>query len=153
MFIQTWLLPITLLVSATIIAFPLSHYLTWIMDGHYQPLPVFKWFEKRLNSGPQNWKQYAGSLLLFNSLLYVFGFLVLTLQPWMPLNPDAKTMLAPSAIFNTVASFMTNTDLQHYSGDQHLSNFSQIFFCITNLFISAAIGLSAIGSYYSGFTQ
>jgi len=62
----------------------------------------------------------------------------------MPLNPDHKTLLAPSTIFMQVVSFMTNTDLQHYSGDQHLSNFSQIFFGIANLFISAAIGLSAL---------
>ena len=39
---------------------------------------------------------------------------------------------------------MTNTNLQHYSGDQHLSNFSQIFFCIPNFFLSAAVGLCAL---------
>src|SRR5208283_700547 len=144
MFMQTWLLPFALLATATLVAFPLSGYLAWVMDGEYRPLPVFGWFEKRLNSGPQNWKQYVGSLLTFNTVLFVFGYLVLALQPWMPLNPDHKTLLAPSAIFNSVVSFMTNTDLQHYSGDQHLSNFSQIFFCITNLFLSAAIGLSAL---------
>ncbi|MBF0505602.1 MAG: potassium-transporting ATPase subunit A [Nitrospirae bacterium] len=144
MFMQTWLLPFALLATATIIAFPLSRYLAWVMDGKYRPLPVFGWFEKRLNSGPQNWKQYVYSLLIFNTLLFVFGYLVLALQPWMPLNPDHKTLLAPSTIFNSVVSFMTNTDLQHYSGDQHLSNFSQIFFGIANLFISAAIGLSAL---------
>ena len=38
-------------------------------------------------------------------------------------------MLAPTTIFHTVVSFMTNTDVQHYSGDVHFSNFSQIFFC------------------------
>jgi K+-transporting ATPase ATPase A chain len=53
-------------------------------------------------------------------------------------------MLAPSTIFHSVVSFMTNTDLQHYSGEQHLSNFSQILFGIFNLFLSAAIGLSAL---------
>lgn len=141
---QTWLLPFALLATATLVAFPLSRYLAWVMDGKYRPLPVFGWFEKRLNSGPQNWKQYVGSLLTFNTLLFIFGYLVLALQPWMPLNPDHKTLLAPSAIFNSVISFMTNTDLQHYSGEQHLSNFSQIFFGIANLFISAAIGLSAL---------
>ncbi|MGD0283168.1 MAG: potassium-transporting ATPase subunit KdpA [Dissulfurispiraceae bacterium] len=144
MFIQTWLLPFALLATATLVAFPLSRYLAWVMDGKYRPLPVCGWFEKRLNSGPQNWKQYTASLLIFNTLLFVFGYLVLALQPWMPLNPDHKTLLAPSTIFMQVVSFMTNTDLQHYSGDQHLSNFSQIFFGIANLFISAAIGLSAL---------
>ncbi|MFI4937206.1 MAG: potassium-transporting ATPase subunit KdpA [Candidatus Berkiellales bacterium] len=144
MFLQTWLLPFALLITATLIAFPLSRYITWIMDGRYRPLPGLSWIENRLNSGLQNWKQYAASLLIFNTVLFVFGFAVLALQPWMPLNPDNKTMLAPSTIFHSVASFMTNTDLQHYTGETHLSNFSQIFFGITNLFISAAIGLSAL---------
>jgi len=143
-FIQTWLLPFTLLATATLIAFPLSRYLTFIMDGKYRPAPIFASLENHVNSGPQNWKQYASSLLIFNTVLFIFSFLVLALQPWMPLNPDGKTMLAPSAIFNSVVSFMTNTDLQHYAGDQLLSNFSQIFFCITNLFISAAIGFCAL---------
>jgi K+-transporting ATPase ATPase A chain len=53
-------------------------------------------------------------------------------------------MLAPSTIFHTVISFMTNTDLQHYSGDQHFSNFSQLFFVIANFFLSAAIGFCAL---------
>ena len=146
MFIQTWLLPFALLATATIVAFPLSRYTAWIMNGKYRPWSVFGWFEKRLDSGPQNWKQYAGSLLLFNTVMFVFGFLVLALQPWMPLNPDGKTMLAPSTIFHSVVSFMTNTDLQHYAGETHLSNFSQIFFNIFMLFVSAAVGLSALAA-------
>jgi potassium-transporting ATPase potassium-binding subunit len=145
-FIQIWLLPFLLLATATIIAFPLSRYLAWIMDGKYRPLSVFAWFEKNVYTGPQNWKQYATSLLFFNIVLFVFGYIVLSLQPWLPLNPDGKTILSPSTIFNTVASFMTNTDLQHYAGEQQFSNFSQIFFGITNLFISAAVGLSALAA-------
>jgi K+-transporting ATPase ATPase A chain len=143
-FIQVWSLPFLLMLAATLVAIPLSRYMAWVMDGKYKPLPVLRWFEKQLDSGPQNWKQYIASLLIFNTFLFVFGFLVLVLQKWTPLNPDGKVMLAPSAIFNSVVSFMTNTDLQHYSGDQHLSNFSQIFFGISDLFISAAIGLSAL---------
>ena len=55
-----------------------------------------------------------------------------------------KGMLAPTTIFHSVVSFMTNTDLQHYSGDQHFSNFSQIFFGIANFFLSASIGFCAL---------
>ncbi len=150
MFIQTWLLPFLLLLTASIIAFPLSRYIAWIMDGNYHPWPFFAKFENRLNTGGQNWKQYVGSLLIFNTVLFMFGYLVLALQPWMPLNPEGKTLLAPSAIFNAVAAFMTNTDLQHYAGDQHFSNFSQLFFGLTNLFISAAIGLSALTAIVRG---
>ena len=46
--------------------------------------------------------------------------------------------------FTRVVSFMTNTDVQHYSGDQHFSNFSQIFFAIANFFLSASIGFCAL---------
>ena len=144
MLIQTWFLPLSLLAAATLIAFPLSRYMAWIMDGKYRPLPILGWFERRLDSGPQNWKQYTISLLLFNTLLFVYGYVVLSLQPWMPLNPDGKGMVFPTTIFQAVTSFMTNTDLQHYSGEQVLSNFSQIFFGIAMLFMSAAVGLTAL---------
>jgi len=144
MFIQTWLPPFLLLLTATVIAFPLGRYLAWIMDGKYRPLPVFRWFEKRLDSGPQDWKQYTASLLIFNTVLFVYGYLVLALQKWMPLNADGKGTLFPSTIFQAVTSFMTNTDLQHWAGEVHLSNFSQIFFAIAMLFISAAVGFSGL---------
>lgn len=147
---QVWLLPCSLLILATLISIPLSKYLAWILDSKYQPLPGFAWIEQRLNIENQNWVKYITSLLIFNSWLFIFGYIILALQPWMPLNPDAKTMLGPSAIFNSVASFMTNTDLQHYSGEQHLSNFSQICFGFTNLFISAAIGMSALVAIIRG---
>ena len=73
-----------------------------------------------LRHGPQNWKQYAVALMLFNLVMFVFGFVVLSCQPSFPLNPDDKPMVAPTTIFNSVASFLTNTNLQHYSGEQHL---------------------------------
>ena len=144
MFVHVWLLPFMLLLVATVVAFPLGRYLAWIMDGKYRPWPVLGWFEKRLDSGPQNWKQYTASLLVFNVVLFVFGYIVLSLQPWMPLNPRGLGLLSPTTIFHSVVSFMTNTDLQHYSGDQHLSNFSQIVWAISNLFLSAAVGLSGL---------
>ena len=110
MFIQIWLHPFSLLAAATLIAIPLSRYAAWIMDGKYRPLPVLGWFEKRLDSGSQNWKQYTVSLLVFNTVMFVFAYLVLALQPWMPLNPDGKGLLFPTTIFNSVASFITNTN-------------------------------------------
>src|SRR5271155_4031627 len=116
--LQVWLLPVAILVVATILAIPISRYLAWIMDGKYKPMPVLRWFERRVDSGQQDWKQYIAALLLFNVVLFVWGFAVLSVQPWMPLNADGKGMLAPSTIFNSVCSFMTNTNLQHYAGDQ-----------------------------------
>ena len=129
-----WLLPISVLVVSVIIAVPLGRYLAWIMDGRYHAPRLLKWCEKRVDSGPQNWKQYAVALLVFNTVLYAFGYLILALQPWMPLNPRGLGALSPSTIFNTVISFSTNTDIQHYSGDVAFSNFTQLFFCLPMFF-------------------
>ena len=139
-----WTLPILILVAAIALSIPLSRYMAWVMDGRYRTPRPLRWFESKLDSGPQDWKQYTVALLVFNAVLFVFGFVVLSLQPLMPLNPLGRGMLAPSTIFNTVISFMTNTNLQHYSGDQHFSNFSQIFFILPNMFLSASVGLCAL---------
>ena len=139
-----WLLPISLMVFTTILAIPMSLYMACIMDSKYTPPRFLGWFENRLDSGPQTWKQYAAALLIFNAVLFIYGFIVLAVQPIAPLNPRGLGMLAPTTIFNSVASFMTNTNLQHYSGEVHLSNWSQIFFVILNQFVSAAVGFCAL---------
>ena len=43
---------------------------------------------------------------------------------------------------------MTNTNLQHYSGEVHLSYFSQIFFICWKQILSPVIGLCGIGCDY-----
>ncbi len=143
---QVWVLPFLILSTTTLMAIPLSRYMAWIMDGHYRAPRWLAWFEKRLDTGQQNWKEYAVALLIFNTIMFIFGFAVLSLQPQFPLNPDGKTMIAPSTIFNTVCSFLTNTNLQHISGEQHLSYFSQLFFIGWNMFVSASVGLCALAA-------
>jgi K+-transporting ATPase ATPase A chain len=146
-----WLLPALLLLTAIVCSIPLSSYFAWLMDGKYRAPRVVKWFEDLVDTGPQDWKQYAIALVVFNIALFVFGFVVLCLQPIAPLNPRGLGILAPSTIFNTVISFMTNTNLQHYSGDQHLSNFSQIFFILPNMFLSASVGFCALSAIIRAF--
>jgi K+-transporting ATPase ATPase A chain len=146
-----WTLPILLLALTILISIPLSRYFAWLMEGRYRAPRLLAWFEKRLNSGEQDWKQYTVALLVFNAVLFVFGYLVLCLQPIAPLNPLGRGILAPSTIFNTVISFMTNTNLQHYAGDQHLSNFSQIFFILPNMFLSASVGFCALSAIIRAF--
>jgi len=139
-----WLLPVSIILFTIIIAIPLSSWMAKIMDGKYDPPRFLEWFEKRLDTGPQDWKQYTVALLVFNAALFVYGYAVLSLQPWLPLNPRGLGMLAPTTIFHSVLSFVTNTNMQHYSGDQAFSIFSQIFFCVANFFLSAAVGLCAL---------
>ncbi len=146
-----WLLPILMLATTTLLAIPLSKYLAWIMDGKYHAPAFLRWFEKRLDSGSQNWKQYTASMLVLNTVMFVFGFIVLALQPWMPLNGLGRGMIEPTTIFHSVVSFMTNTDLQHYSGDQTFSNFSQLFFCMPMFFLSASIGFCGLTAIIRAF--
>ena len=89
-------------------------------------------------------------LMLFNLVMFIFGFVVLSCQPSFPLNPDDKPMVAPTTIFNATCSFLTNTNLQHYSGEQHLSYFSQIFFVCWNMFLSASVGFCALSAIIRG---
>ncbi len=106
------------------------------------------------------WKRYATALLTFNMALFVVSFLVLLAQGYLPLNPDGKGSLTalgyrdaagvdhPAAdtavIFNTICSFVTNTNLQHYSGDQHLSYFSQLGGIVWLQFVTPACGLAVM---------
>jgi potassium-transporting ATPase potassium-binding subunit len=146
-----WTLPLLLLAVTILLSIPLSRYFAWIMDGRYRAPSFLAWFERRVDSGPQDWKQYCIAFLVFTAILFTYGFIVLCLQPVAPLNPLGRGILAPSLIFNTVISFMTNTNLQHYSGDQHLSNFSQIFFILPNMFLSASIGFCALSAIIRAF--
>ena len=87
---QVWFLPFLILAVTTALAIPFSRYLAWIMEGRYRGPAFLRRIESLVNTGPQNWKQYAVSMLAFNAVMFVFGFAVLSLQPLMPLNPDGK---------------------------------------------------------------
>ena len=141
-----WLLPLLIVGTTVILSIPVGFYLAWIIDGRYRAPRVLRVVEHWVDTGGQNWKQYALSLLLFNAVMFVFSFLVLALQPVMPLNPDGKKMLSPTSIFNGAASFLTNTNLQHYVGEQHLSYFSQLAFVCWNMFVSASVGFCALAA-------
>jgi K+-transporting ATPase ATPase A chain len=147
-----WTLPVLIIGVTVALSIPFGLYLAWIMDGRYREKAP-KWLlrlEQLMDTGVQNWKQYAAALILVNTLMFVVGYVLLSLQPVMPLNPDGRGMLAPSTIFNTTTSFLTNTNLQHYSGDQHLSYFSQMGFIVWNMFVSASVGLCTLAAIIRG---
>ena len=59
-------------------------------------------------------------------------------------------MLSPTTILNTATSFLTNTNLQHYSGEQHFSYFTQLVFVVWNMFTSAAVGFCVLAAVIRG---
>ena len=147
---QVWVLPLLVYGVAFALAVPIGLYMARVFDGRLHPPRWLRWIESRLDTGPQNWKQYAFAFMAFNVVTFLVGFVVLTLQPYLPLNPDGKKMLGPTTIFNTVCSFLTNTNLQHYSGEVHLSYFSQLFFICWKQAISPMIGMAALVAIIRG---
>jgi K+-transporting ATPase ATPase A chain len=146
-----WFLPILIIGLTFALSIPFGYYLAWIMDGRYRAPGWLRWIESLVDTGPQKtWKDYALALLLFNVVMFIVGFALLSAQPLMPLNPNGMKMLSPTTIFNTVCSFITNTNLQHYSGDQHFSYFSQWTFIIWNMFVSASVGLCTLAAIIRG---
>jgi potassium-transporting ATPase potassium-binding subunit len=124
------------------------------------PLALLKLLGHR-EPAKMGWKQYALALLVFNAALFVLSFALLLLQNHIPvLNPDHKGSLTAlgykdtegvehagadtAVIFNTVCSFVTNTNLQHYSGEQHLSYFSQLAAIVWLQFVTPACGLAVM---------
>jgi K+-transporting ATPase ATPase A chain len=151
-----WVIPILFTATGVLLSIPVSRYLAWIMDGRYHTPRWLAWLERRFDLGSpevetrRSWIQYAVALLLFNTVMFVFSFVVLAVQPLLGLNPDNKGMLSPSTIFNSACSFITNTNLQHYSGEVHFSYVSQVAFVVWNMFVSAGVGLCAVTAVIRG---
>ena len=97
-----------------------------------------------------NWKQYALHLLTTNAVMVFIGYLVLRLQGILFANPNGIEAMEPTLSFNTIISFMTNTNLQHYSGESGLSYLSQMMVIIFMMFVSAASGYAACMAFCRG---
>jgi K+-transporting ATPase ATPase A chain len=91
----------------------------------------------------QDWKRYSFSLLVSNVFMWLGTWTIVTLQQYLPLNPDGIANMEPTLAFNTISSFTTNTNLQHYSGETGLSYFSQMFTISFLQFVTAATGVAA----------
>jgi K+-transporting ATPase ATPase A chain len=83
------------------------------------------------------------SLLVSNVVMWLATWTIVTLQQYLPLNPDGIGNMEPALAFNTISSFTTNTNLQHYSGETGLSYFSQMFTITFLQFVTAATGVAA----------
>ena len=104
----------------------------------------------RIDRKGMDWKTYALSLLMANAVMIFVGYLVLRLQHVLFLNPNGIEGMEPTLSFNTIISFMTNTNLQHYSGESGLSYLSQMLVIIFMMFTSAASGYAACMAFCRG---
>jgi K+-transporting ATPase ATPase A chain len=97
------------------------------------------------------WKQYFLTGLLLNVAQMVIAFLILVFQGSLPLNPLGFPGLSWDLSLNTVISFATNTNLQHYNGEATLSIFSQMTAIQFLQWTSAATGICMGIAFVRGF--
>lgn len=97
-----------------------------------------------------SWKKYALSLIATNGVMILLGYIILRIQSIALFNPNGIGAMEESLSFNTIISFMTNTNLQHYSGESGLSYLSQMLVIIFMMFVSAATGYAACIAFIRG---
>ncbi len=131
------------------LAIPLGRYIgkvfsmepTWL-DKLFNPLDKLFFKLSGIDPGKEmNWKQHLVALLTINLFWFFITMFVLMDMSWLPLNPDANPSMTADLAFNTTVSFITNTNLQHYSGETGLSYFGQLILMLWQ-FISAGTGIA-----------
>ena len=141
-----------------IIVVPVGIYVYHIAAGkHTFADPVFNRVDgviyKVCGIKPQkgmNWKKYAIALLITNAVMILLGYIILRIQSIGLFNPNGVGNMEESLSFNTIISFMTNTNLQHYSGESGLSYLSQMLVITFMMFVSAASGYAACIAFIRG---
>ena len=141
-----------------LIVIPVGRYMYHIAAGkHTFADPVFDRVDgliyKISGVNPQrgmNWKQYALALVGTNAVMVFIGYLILRIQHIGLFNPNGIGDMEPTLAFNTIVSFMTNTNLQHYSGESGLSYLSQMLVIIFMMFVSASTGYAACVAFIRG---
>ena len=147
-----WVTIVLFAVILTALALPLGQYMAKVYTGKRVFLtPIFAGPERLLYGvlrvdlkREQDWKSYAKSLIVFSLAGWLFLYLILrtqTLWNFTGLNPQGYHSGTWDVTFNTVSSFMTNTNWQYYSGETTMSYFSQMAGLTVQNWLSAGIGI------------
>ncbi|MBC8044487.1 MAG: potassium-transporting ATPase subunit A [Rhizobacter sp.] len=144
-----------------LLAIPLGAYIARVFRGERTWLdflePVENLFFKLSGidpKSPMDWKQNLKALLTINAIWFVWAMLLLLTQSVHPFwNPDGIVSMEPTQAFNTAISFMTNTNLQHYSGETGASYLTQLFVFTFLQFVSAGTGIAALAILYRALDQ
>lgn len=149
------------LIILVVLAIPLGSYMGKVMNGEKVflskiLLPCENFIYRMLKIDKKedmHWKKYAMCTLAFNAIGFVFLYLLLVLQRFLPLNPENIEGNSWHLAFNTASSFITNTNWQAYSGESALSYFSQMMGLTVQNFVSAAVGIVVLFALIRGFVR
>jgi K+-transporting ATPase ATPase A chain len=143
-----------------LLAFPLGKYIAKVFKGERTITdflnPVERLIFRLCGIDPtkkMNWKEFLKAMLTINSLWFVYAFVMFLLQGRLPLNPDANPGMTPDLGFNTAASFITNTNLQDYSGETGVTYLTQLFVITFLQFVSAATGIACAVALFNALKE
>src|SRR6478736_4988836 len=122
-------------VILTALAYPLGIYMARVYEGSFgfvngRLARAERLFLRLVGCSPereQNWKGYAGSVVVFSVVFTVLLYLLLRWQAHLPLNPDHLPDVTAPIALNTTASFVTNTNWQYYGGEFTMSYLSLVY--------------------------
>jgi potassium-transporting ATPase potassium-binding subunit len=148
-----WTTIVLFAVILTALALPLGGYMASVYSGRRVFLsPILAGPERLLYrlcrvdpQREQDWKAYAKSLLIFSLAGWLLLYLILRTQNafFVPhgLNPLGYHSAPWNVTFNTVSSFVTNTNWQYYGGETTMSYLSQMAGLTVQNWLSAATGI------------
>ncbi|MFJ7684427.1 potassium-transporting ATPase subunit KdpA [Peribacillus butanolivorans] len=148
------------LALVVILAIPMAKYLTNVysleitkQDSMFGKIERVIFKLSGIDTNDMRWQQYAKALLLSNLVMFIISYIIIRFQGVLPGNPSKIDSMEPLLAFNTAASFLTNTNLQHYSGESGLSYLSQMAVIIFLMFTTPATGLSLCLAFFRGLTN
>lgn len=147
-------------VLTVILAVPLGKYIAKVYAGEptwadriFNPLDrLFFRFGGIKPEKEMNWKQHLVALLTINLVWFLFAMLVLMNQGWLPLNPDGNPSMPADLAFNTAVSFVSNTNIQHYSGETAVTYAGQLVLMLFQ-FISAGAGMAVCAVVFNAMKE
>ncbi|MEX8548824.1 MAG: potassium-transporting ATPase subunit KdpA [Mucilaginibacter sp.] len=154
-------IPIIILIAAVLLlALAFGKYMAAVYQEKQTWLnflkPVESWICRFCGINPKqqmDWKQYTLALIAINLIWWLMSFLLLVFQAHLPLNPAGNPSMSWDLAFNSSVSFLTSTDLQHYSGESGATYFTQISVFTFLQFVSAATSLAAGVAIVRGFAK
>jgi potassium-transporting ATPase potassium-binding subunit len=99
------------------------------------------------------WKEYLFALLIVDGIVAAIFFIIVTIQNMLPLSTPGLENFSIDLAFMQASSFITNTNLQHYIGDQQLSNLSQMIAIIFIMFVAPASAIAASFAFIRAFIR
>ncbi|RAV33849.1 potassium-transporting ATPase subunit KdpA [Corynebacterium heidelbergense] len=138
-----WIPVAIILLALALVYVPLGNYIARVFSSEHDTAVERALYKiTGVNpKGKQHWTKYASSVLAFSVVSIVVLYLLQRVQGHLPLA-HGMGAVHPDQAWNTAVSFVTNTNWQSYSGEEAMTQLTQMAGLAVQNFVSAAVGIS-----------